>query len=83
MIELTIDSIRVSLMIVPYLSFRRGWRGDFVVNFAENNLMMTFGVKRGSSTAVKDKVRLVSYKKVDTRWIFVWGKISWFRNKLG
>ena len=61
-------------------SFRRRWRGDFVVNFTVNNLMMTFGVKRWSSTAVEDKVWLVGYKKVNTRWIFVWGKISWFRD---
>ena len=54
-----------------------------MVNFTVNNLMMTFGGKRWSSTAVKDKVRLVRYKKVNTRWIFVWGKISWFGDKLG
>ena len=65
------NSISISLVIVPYFSFRRRWRGDFVVNFTVNNLMMTFGVERWSSTAVEDKVRLVGYKKVNTRWIFV------------
>ena len=54
-----------------------------MVNFTENNLMMTFWVKGRSSTAIEDKVGLVIYKKVNTGWIFVRGEISWFRNKLG
>ena len=57
--------------------------GDFVVDFTVNNLMVTFGVKRSSSTTIKDKIRLVGYKKVNTGRIFVWGKICWFGDKLG
>ena len=52
-----------------------------MVNFTENNLMMTLGIKRSSSTAIEDNVSLICYKKVNTGWIFVWGKISWFRDK--
>ena len=76
--DTTFDSIIIGSVIMPDCSFVwwRGWNS--VVYFAVNDIVVTFGIKRGTGAGVKNKIRLICEDKINAGWPFIRSKVSRF-----
>ena len=73
------DGSKVCPIEMPNFSIK-WWRRNSKIYFTINYLMVPVWIHRNTSSTIKDKVRLISNYKINTRGIFIRLKISQFRN---